>query len=84
MAQGSVKQGNHRGRRTLIGLSNNRGPLLGRRSADGRSESTAGIEQDDSHERPLALRRGESRRILPPDSCRTSIMNDTTDTTGAD
>ena len=29
MAQGSVKQGNHRGRWTLIGLSNNRGPLLG-------------------------------------------------------
>ena len=28
MAQGSVKPANQRGRRTLIALSNNRGPLL--------------------------------------------------------
>ena len=28
MAQGSVQQGNHKERRTLVGLSNNRDPLL--------------------------------------------------------
>ena len=59
------------------------------RSAGGRSESGTGIEQDDVHARPPALRRGGSHRIPPPNSCRTSAMNDaidatdTTDTTDA-
>ena len=55
-----------------------RSPRRGRRSADGRPESVAGTGQDDVHERSFALRRGESGRILPPDSCRTSAMNDAT------